>query len=94
VSLEHSYNAISPNMASAPKKFRVWGHVDKADTAGALLGSFEYDSGHSRGKRPRQTFAVVAGQSQRPVRAVRLEVMSNHGSSDYTCIYAIGVHGH
>ena len=47
---------------------------------------------------PRQTFAVGNGAESREgdgvaVNAVRLEVMANHGSQDYTCVYGIGVYG-
>jgi hypothetical protein len=32
-------------------------------------------------------------RAEAAVTAVRLEVLTNHGDPDYTCVYGVGVHG-
>jgi hypothetical protein len=142
--IEHSYAFISPNMSSAPRLIQAWGHQERWDTEGVLLGEFVYQKEHDETVHPRQTFPVGPGAGRTAtasassaaaaasagsasssgsaaavsaagssgdgreaagagggassgnglrVNAVRLEVMANHGSHDYTCVYGIGVHG-
>lgn len=93
--IEHSYAPVSPNMSSAPRLVQAWGHVERRDTQGIFLGDFVYVKEHNEKVQPRQTFAVGGGDGGKgvAVSAVRLEVMANHGSQDYTCVYGIGVHG-
>jgi hypothetical protein len=145
--IEHSYAFISPNMSSAPRLIQAWGHRERWDTEGVLLGEFVYQKEHDETVHPRQTFPVGPGAGRTAtasattsassaaaasagsasssgstaavsaagssgdgreaagagggassgnglrVNAVRLEVMANHGSHDYTCVYGIGVHG-
>ena len=59
------------------------------------VGLFEYDAVKGR---PVQTFELVACQGERPLPAcfadtVRLEVDSNHGHPEWTCLYRLRVHG-
>lgn len=96
--IEHSYALISPNMSSAPRLVQAWGHVERWDVEGTFLGEFVYVKEHNQTVQPRQTFAVGSdddadGDERLAFNAVRLEVMANHGSQDYTCVYGIGVYG-
>ena len=91
--IEHSYAPVSPNMSSAPRLIQAWGHVERWDVEGTFLGEFVYMKEHNQTVPPRQTFVVSAGSEGLAVNAVRLEVMANHGSQDYTCVYGIGVYG-
>lgn len=54
-----------------------------------LLGSFAYDALGP----PTQTFLLPPGAPATPAEYVTLEVASNHGHPDYTCLYRFRVHG-
>lgn len=79
VTVDHVAPLTGLDRRSAPRGIRVL-----AD--GALLAEIEYRLDGP----PAQTFAV-----QRPaeaVSAVRFEFLSNHGRSEYTCVYRLRVH--
>lgn len=88
IALEHLHFSKSNTgkTSSAPKFFSVWGVKRNKETD--CLGSFEYDN---RGPAV-QTFPVKE-HSESAYRVVRLQVFTNHGNPDYTCIYRIRVHG-
>ncbi|XP_050299606.1 SUN domain-containing protein 3-like [Anthonomus grandis grandis] len=89
VSMEHISKNISPSgdSTTAPKDFTVWGLKSLTDR-GALLGQFTYNIDGSLV----QTFNL-----QQPTHDsfdfVELRVSSNHGNSDFTCVYRFRVHG-
>ncbi|PKI84235.1 hypothetical protein MVES_001433 [Malassezia vespertilionis] len=58
-----------------------------------FLGSFRYDI--SRGAPPVQTFPITLEAASLPLafRVVQLNVLSNHGLRDFTCVYRVRVHG-
>ena len=59
---------------------------------GSVLGEFEYE----RDGRQVQHWSVGSaggGKSGRGYQFVRLDVLSNYGNSNYTCIYRVRVHG-
>ncbi len=41
--IEHSYALVSPNMSAAPQVVEAWGHKDRTDSEGRLLGQFVYE---------------------------------------------------
>lgn len=87
ISLEHVAISVAHNPSSAPKEFTVWGLEFLDKSVGATqLGEFEYQEGSSQ----IQTFPVTAS---RPFSHVLLQVVSNHGNKEYTCIYRFRVHG-
>ena len=58
--------------------------------AHVYLGSFSYDT---RASAAIQTFPVSAPGLDVGFRAVQLNVLSNHGQRDFTCLYRVRVHG-
>ncbi|PSN46198.1 hypothetical protein C0J52_18531 [Blattella germanica] len=90
VSLEHIPAIISPTgeISNAPKEFsiRVIGMVCD-DEDGTLLGKFEYDIHGDR----LQFFKVK--DTTTAYSHIEFRVHSNHGNSEYTCVYRIRVHG-
>ncbi|KAH7423092.1 hypothetical protein KP509_12G038900 [Ceratopteris richardii] len=96
-SLEHVSKSVAYDISSAPKEFRVFGWRDsfKKDDAAhnfmseVPLGNFEYDIE----RKHVQTFTVPKDLTGKVINTVRLEVLSNYGSSSHTCIYRFRVHG-
>ncbi|XP_032375551.1 SUN domain-containing protein 2 [Etheostoma spectabile] len=89
VSLSHVLRRLSPTgtISSAPKEFSVYG-MKTFDEEGTPLGTFLYDQdGEST-----QTFKLPdhkIGVSHH----VKLQVETNWGNPDYTCLYSFKVHG-
>nr|CAH7756876.1 unnamed protein product [Callosobruchus chinensis] len=87
VTMEHISKNISPTgeVSSAPKEFAVWGMKNPKDR-GIRLGAFTYDTdGHLV-----QTFPI---SNDYYFEYIQLEVLSNQGNPEYTCIYRFRVHG-
>ncbi|CAM9768567.1 unnamed protein product, partial [Discosporangium mesarthrocarpum] len=94
VSLQHSFSARAKK--SAPWEFRVLGWA--CDPHGGreqpvVLVEGEYQVGG--GARVTQVFNTLdwGGGKGPEVGWVTLEVLSNHGEKDYTCLYGFRVHG-
>lgn len=87
--LWHISKAVSPSgeVSTAPREFSVSG-VDE-DEGEALLGSFVYDVDGEIA----QTFPVQE-EPRKAFRQIKLEVRSNWGNAEYTCVYRADVHGH
>ncbi|KAM9177104.1 SUN domain-containing protein 3-like [Mergus octosetaceus] len=84
----HISRAVSPSgeVSSAPKEFAVSGvDEDKAET---LLGLFTYNVDGMIA----QTFHVQK-EPPKTFRHIKLEVRSNWGNPEYTCIYRVQVYG-
>ncbi|CAH1954306.1 unnamed protein product [Acanthoscelides obtectus] len=83
VSMEHISKNISPTgeVSSAPKEFGVWG-MRNAKDRGVRLGTFTYDSEGGLV----QTFSIA---NDYYFDHVQLEILSNQGNPEYTCIYSI-----
>ncbi|XP_075891249.1 uncharacterized protein LOC142894027 isoform X2 [Nelusetta ayraudi] len=90
VSLEHIPKALAPSgtLLSAPRDFSVYGLEDVSEEAGELLGTFTYEEDGEA----LQTFAVMEA-SQRSFQILELQVLTNWGHPDYTCMYRVRVHG-
>ncbi|XP_069691156.1 SUN domain-containing protein 3-like [Periplaneta americana] len=88
VTLEHISHTISimGNINSAPQQFQVNGFVAGTITK-ICLGIFTYDKNGAS----RQTFTVKP--KAETFEAVELTILSNHGNTEYTCIYRFRVHG-
>uniref|UniRef100_A0A672FEJ1 SUN domain-containing protein n=1 Tax=Salarias fasciatus TaxID=181472 RepID=A0A672FEJ1_SALFA len=80
VTLEHISRALAPSrqLLSAPRDFSVY---VRAGERGTLLGTFSYDQDGDA----LQTFLTF--------QIVEVQVLSNWGHPDYTCLYRIRVHG-
>uniref|UniRef100_A0A8V0X8K6 SUN domain-containing protein n=2 Tax=Gallus gallus TaxID=9031 RepID=A0A8V0X8K6_CHICK len=81
-----AYHADS--ISSAPKDFAVYGLQEEDDEKGTLLGEFIFTPGQA----PGQTFQLKNEHSAF-IKYVRLQVLSNWGHRDYTCVYQFRLHG-
>ncbi|XP_010726012.2 SUN domain-containing protein 3-like [Meleagris gallopavo] len=82
----NAYHADS--ISSAPKDFAVYGLQEKDDEGGTLLGEFTFTPGQT----PSQTFQLKNEHSGL-INYVKLQVLSNWGHLDYTCVYQFRLHG-
>jgi len=89
VTLEHIPKAISYNIATAPRRFRLGGWTEGSDAAPVDFGEHEYTL-----ESALQTFSLPhVPLSYRLVDTVRFELVSNWGYEAYTCLYRLRVHG-
>ncbi|XP_077481927.1 uncharacterized protein LOC144092737 isoform X3 [Stigmatopora argus] len=88
-SLEHIPKALAPSgtLRSAPRDFLVYGLDDRTQERGTLLGSYVYDEDGEA----LQTFYVT--ENERAFQIIEVQVLSNWGHSEYTCMYRFRVHG-
>mmetsp|Transcript_23095 Transcript_23095/g.55552 ORF Transcript_23095/g.55552 Transcript_23095/m.55552 type:complete len:611 (+) Transcript_23095:46-1878(+) len=100
--IEHAPARISPEAgSSAPRQFRLMGWHGPADdkhgkgsVAGEeelVSGSYGIDDSKSDSITPHIHRFPIA--SARPIDHVRLEIESNHGNTQYTCLYHFRLHG-
>ncbi|TWW70031.1 SUN domain-containing protein 2 [Takifugu flavidus] len=89
VTLDHVLKSVSPNdtIPSAPRHFTVYG-LQSLDDKAVHLGKFMYDLEGN----PTQTFAVKVHDSIR-LKYIDLQIETNYGHADYTCLYGFRVHG-
>lgn len=87
--LDHIPLDLAPgkNASSAPKHFRVLGLDYGNAPKGHVLGNYEFT------KFPIETFAVQQNPYEKYFRFIKIEVLSNYGNKDYTCLYRFRVHG-
>ncbi|KAG7491399.1 hypothetical protein MATL_G00003300 [Megalops atlanticus] len=89
-SLEHIPKSLSPtgNISSAPRQFSVYGLDDENQEEGKLLGQYTYqEDGESL-----QTFPV-SEENDQAYQIIEMQVLSNWGHPEYTCLYRFRVHG-
>nr|XP_061782925.1 SUN domain-containing protein 2-like isoform X3 [Nerophis lumbriciformis] len=89
-SLDHIPKALAPHrsVSSAPRDFRVYGLQDEREEGGRLLGSYTYqEDGDAL-----QTYSVTE-ENHRSFQIIEVQVLSNWGHADYTCMYRFRVHG-
>ncbi|KAJ1452829.1 UNC-like C-terminal-domain-containing protein [Pelagophyceae sp. CCMP2097] len=96
VTVEHLHPLLcDPNVntrcQSAPRQFRILGRPKSAEDEPVVLGGGEYDSSDAAASTV-QTFELLFVDG-RVFSLVTLEVLSNHGHADYTCVYRFRVHG-
>lgn len=96
VTLEHVDKSVAYDRSSAPKDFQVRGwyqgpHDDSEKDSNVMstLGEFSYDLDKSNA----QTFQLERTAQSRVVNMVQLDISSNHGNLELTCIYRFRVHG-
>ena len=104
-----SVHVLPDGGASMPRAVRVSGVEDEqldeavrqvtlggvwkgAEQVGSVLGRFEYERDGSQVQQW-PVGAAGAGAGGRGYQYVRLDVLSNYGNSNYTCIYRVRVHG-
>jgi SUN domain-containing protein 1/2 len=89
-SMEHISKSMSPSgkIDSAPKDFVVYGLRHEKDTDPVKLGEYSY----SQDQDPLQ-FYEVKYPSREGFPYIELDIISNHGNLNYTCLYRFRVHG-
>ncbi|XP_055907435.1 SUN domain-containing protein 5 [Eupeodes corollae] len=89
ITVEHIQQSASltGDISNAPKDFNIYGVEDVKKKKEILLGSFQYNN--TKTKRA-QMFHLNNDQS---FKYCKVQVSSNYGNPDYTCIYRIAVHG-
>mmetsp|Transcript_8056 Transcript_8056/g.14280 ORF Transcript_8056/g.14280 Transcript_8056/m.14280 type:complete len:632 (-) Transcript_8056:154-2049(-) len=92
LSIDHISSKLAVDINSAPKKFRAYGMTqlpaEKDDESGYTpLGEFEFDALTGRQV---QTFSLNKPEL---LQWLKLEIQSNHGHPDWTCLYRARVHG-
>ncbi|KAK1895865.1 SUN domain containing protein 3 [Dissostichus eleginoides] len=89
VTLGHVSKNLSPTgtIPSSPKTFSVYG-MNTLDDKGTYLGTFLYDQDGDA----TQTFELP-DHGKGVFKYVKLQVESNWGHPDYTCLYNFRVHG-
>ncbi|XP_034243626.1 SUN domain-containing protein 2-like isoform X2 [Thrips palmi] len=89
-----TYEHISPvllptgKMDSAPKEFSIYGLRAEGDHDPILLGNYHY----LQNSTSMQYFPVQRSGVQ-PLQLIEIQVKSNHGNINYTCMYRFRVHG-
>ncbi|XP_071318824.1 SUN domain-containing protein 1-like isoform X11 [Trachinotus anak] len=89
-SLEHIPKALAPSgtLRSAPRHFNVYGLDDESQDRGKLLGTYTYDEDGEA----LQTYPVTEENDQN-FQIIEVQVLSNWGHPEYTCMYRFRVHG-
>ncbi|XP_013878793.1 SUN domain-containing protein 1 isoform X2 [Austrofundulus limnaeus] len=90
VTLEHIPKVLAPSgmLRSAPRDFRVYGLRDESEEEGRLLGQFTYEEDGE----DLQTFSLTE-ENHESFQIIEVQVLSNWGHPDYTCMYRFRVHG-
>uniref|UniRef100_A0A3P9C5F6 SUN domain-containing protein 1 n=1 Tax=Maylandia zebra TaxID=106582 RepID=A0A3P9C5F6_9CICH len=88
--LEHIPKALAPSgtLHSAPRDFAVYGLANESQERGKLLGTYTYDQDGDA----LQTFAV-SEENGEAFQIIEVQVLSNWGHEEYTCMYRFRVHG-
>lgn len=91
-SMEHIAQSMSPSgrIDSAPRDFVVLGLRSEKDPEPFRLGSYTYSQ--EGGRLPLQFFAVQF-PNEEYFPYIELDINSNHGNVNYTCLYRFRVHG-
>merc|ERR1712107_214890 len=89
-SMEHISRSMSPSgrIDSAPRDFVVYGLRSEKDPEPYRLGHYTYDQNMD----PLQYFEVMY-PSKESFAFIELDINSNHGNLNYTCLYRFRVHG-
>mmetsp|Transcript_1430 Transcript_1430/g.2777 ORF Transcript_1430/g.2777 Transcript_1430/m.2777 type:complete len:398 (+) Transcript_1430:112-1305(+) len=84
------YAASAGEASAAPKEVKVWALKTPTDQSPRLLANFTFDQRRGQAK---QTFKVHSNTNAvEPATLVTLDVRSNHGNPDFTCIHKFRVH--
>eukprot|EP00968_Pinguiococcus_pyrenoidosus_P005935 scaffold388_cov244-Pinguiococcus_pyrenoidosus.AAC.4 len=87
ISVEHADSLYSWDMSSAPRQVEAYGY-EQEDSEPLLLGKLEYAIPSQSGDDVSAVQQVdVQRYRERTFSSVRIDVLSNHGNEDYTCLY-------
>jgi len=90
-SIDHTPARSAFSTTSAPRRVRVFLLPLNAPNASAEVLAADFEYRLEGGARHVQTFEARKGLEV-VARAVRVEVLSNHGNPDFTCLYRVRVH--
>ncbi|KZT31883.1 hypothetical protein SISSUDRAFT_958982, partial [Sistotremastrum suecicum HHB10207 ss-3] len=93
ITIDHLPIELAPDISTAPRKYSLWGyHPANVDGALIHLSEGEYDI---RSTSHIQTFPVFEAITRLNLSyiAVLLDIQSNWGSLDHTCLYRVRIHG-
>ncbi|MEQ2239104.1 hypothetical protein ILYODFUR_001104 [Ilyodon furcidens] len=90
VTMEHIPKSLAPSrtLRSAPRDFSVYGLRDEHQEKGKLLGNYTYDEDGE----DLQTF-TISEENNEVFQIIEVQVLSNWGHPEYTCMYRFRVHG-
>ncbi|XP_035998242.1 SUN domain-containing protein 1 isoform X2 [Fundulus heteroclitus] len=90
VTMEHIPKTLAPGrtLHSAPRDFSVYGLRDEHEESGKLLGNYTYDEDGE----DLQTFPI-SDENNEAFQIIEVQVLSNWGHPEYTCMYRFRVHG-
>ncbi|KAM4527005.1 uncharacterized protein V3H82_001249 isoform 4-T4 [Fundulus diaphanus] len=90
VTMEHIPKTLAPGrtLRSAPRDFSVYGLRDEHQESGKLLGNYTYDEDGE----DLQTFPI-SDENDEAFQIIEVQVLSNWGHPEYTCMYRFRVHG-
>ncbi|XP_047232702.1 SUN domain-containing protein 1-like isoform X6 [Girardinichthys multiradiatus] len=90
VTMEHIPKSLAPSrtLHSAPRDFSVYGLRDEHQEKGKLLGNYTYDEDGE----DLQTF-TISEENNEVFQIIEVQVLSNWGHPEYTCMYRFRVHG-
>jgi SUN domain-containing protein 1/2 len=92
-SIEHIPRSLSPTgrIDSAPNGFVVYGLMAEFDKEPTKLGEYDYDAINGE---PLQIFDIeMTEEKSKNFKLIEVEIKSNHGHPEYTCLYRFRVHG-
>ncbi|XP_032429331.1 SUN domain-containing protein 2-like [Xiphophorus hellerii] len=90
VTMEHVPKSLAPSgtLRSAPRDFSVYGLKDEDQDRGKLLGNYTYDEDGE----DLQMF-IISAENDEAFQIIEVQVLSNWGHPEYTCMYRFRVHG-
>jgi len=90
ITIDHTHRLISHQMNSAPKQFNVWGWRLDLEGKSLINQTLIAEGMYNTEKNQIQTFP--AKPSNEIYSFVTLEILTNYGNPDYTCVYRFRVH--
>jgi hypothetical protein len=94
ISIDHISRHSAIDITTAPKSFKVFGSRSDSKSDFELLLDGIYSI--SKDSSPSQNFAITGSQDEsveEAIQYVSLQILDNHGNSNYTCLYRFRVHG-
>ncbi|XP_043958202.1 SUN domain-containing protein 1-like isoform X2 [Gambusia affinis] len=90
VTMEHVPKSLAPSgtLRSAPRDFSVYGLKHEDQDRGKLLGNYTYDEDGD----DLQMF-TISEENDEAFQIIEVQVLSNWGHPEYTCMYRFRVHG-
>lgn len=82
------------NIKSAPKRFVIYGLRTENDPEPVSLGEYDYEISNDDEQLPLKRYPIQnIKAAKNTFNMIEMEVKSNHGHPEYTCLYRLRVHG-